>query len=111
MTIPDKVKYTNGEKTAEIITALLAIAFVATDIILFTAGTFGGDAVIMIVVTLIIHGAFSICSVYPQWTNILHDPEKATDKAFHSIRKGCITAKAIFATALFALPFISLIIK
>ena len=65
----------------------------------------------MIVVTLIIYGAFGICSVYPQWTNILHDPEKATDKAFHSIRKGCITAKAVFATALFALPFISFIIK
>lgn len=82
MAIPDKVKYTNGEKTAEIITALLIATFIVTDIILFTAGTFGGEAVIMIVVTLIIYGAFGICSVYPQGSNILHNPEKATDAAF-----------------------------
>ncbi len=111
MTIPDKVKYTNGEKTAEIMTALLITAFIVTDIILFTAGALGGEAVIMIVVTLIIYGVFSICSVYPQGSNILNDPEKATDKAFHSIRKSCITAKAILATVLFAIPFISFIIK
>lgn len=111
MAIPDKVKYTNGEKTAEIITALLIATFIVTDIILFTAGTFGGEAVIMIVVTLIIYGAFGICSVYPQGSNILHNPEKATDTAFHKIRKGCIASKAIFATVLFLIPFISFIVK
>lgn len=111
MAIPDKVKYTNGEKAAEIITAVLAAAFIVTDIILFNAGTFGGETVIMIVVTLIIYGAFGICSVYPQGSNILHDPEKATDAAFHKIRKGCIAAKAIFATVLFLILFISFIVK
>ena len=101
MKIPDKLAYTTREKIGEAVSFILTAAAVASCIVLFAVDTIGGMAVLYIVLSLIICGIFTLCSVYPQWTNIVSKPERCTDKCFHGIRTGCIVAKILFVLLLF----------
>lgn len=109
--IPDKLKYTSGEKTAEAASLALAFAYAVLSIVMFALGALDGSVVIMVLVSLILCGAFTICSVYPQWTNIMYTPEKCTEKAFHRIRRNCIIAKLTFTAAFAAGTVIICIVK
>lgn len=103
MPVPDKLPYTRGEKIAEILCGALAACFSAAMVILMVLGISDGANVIMLVCLLIIYGIFSLCSVYPQGSNLFSKPEKISDKAFHTARRGCIIAKAVLMTTIFVL--------
>ena len=101
--IPDKLKYTRGEKAAEITGGAALAAFAAVMITLMALNVTGGGNIILLVVMLMIYGIFSVCSVYPQWTNVLKKPESASDRDFHKVRRGCIIAKLTLVSAVFLL--------
>lgn len=103
MAIPDKLPYTRGEKIAEILCGVLAAGFAAAMITLMALGIADGANIIMLVSLLIIYGIFSLCSVYPQGSNLFSKPEKMSDKAFHTARRGCIISKAVLMAAIFIL--------
>lgn len=105
--IPDKVGYTRGEKAAEIVGGVMLAAFAAVMVVLIALGITGGGNIILMVVMLVVYGIFSVCAVYPQWTNILNKPEKADNRAFHRVRRGCIVARTAIVCAVFllSLPF------
>lgn len=95
MKIPDKLEYTRGEKIGEAISFILTAAAIIVYIVLFAVGKMNGIVVLFIVLTLMFCGIFTLCSVYPQWTNIVNKPQLCTTKCFHSIRAGCIAAKTV----------------
>lgn len=101
--VPDKVAYTSGEKTAEILGGVLLAVFAAVIVALMALGVSGGENIIMLVVMLVEYGIFSICSVYPQGSNVLKKPESATDRDFHKVRRGSIIAKLVLTSAVFLL--------
>lgn len=107
MNVPDKVAFRHGEKLAEIIGGSLLAAFAAVIIAFMALGITDGKNIIMLLVMLIEYGIFSICSVYPQGTNIITKPELATDDNFHKVRRDCIAAKLVLSVVLFllAMPF------
>lgn len=111
MAVPDKLPYTRGEKIAEILCGVLAAGFSVVMIILMALGITDGANIIMLVCLLIIYAVFSVCSVYPQGSNLFSKPEKISDKGFHAARRGCIIAKAVLMTAIFvlSLPFFSVL--
>ena len=91
MNIPDKLPYTTGERRAEMIAGIIAVGFLT------------GGEIIIIIVELVIYGLFSLCSVYPQHTNLFNKPEKCTESRFRSVRREFIAAKIILTAALFVL--------
>ena len=101
--VPDKVAYTSGEKNAEIVGGVLLAVFAAVIVALMALGVSGGENIIMLVVMLVEYGIFSICSVYPQGSNVLKKPESATDRDFHKVRRGSIIAKYVLTSAVFLL--------
>lgn len=101
--VPDKVVYASGEKTAEILGGVVLAVFAAVIVALMALGASGGENIIMLVVMLIGYGIFSICSVYPQGSNVLKKPESATDRDFHKVRRGSIIAKYVLTSAVFLL--------
>lgn len=103
MKIPDKLSYTSGEKAAEISCGISAALLCAAEVVMMAAGLTGGENMIFLVVMLIIYGVFSLCSVYPQHTNIFGKPEEIYEKAFHAVRRGCIISRAVLMAALFIL--------
>ncbi len=105
--IPDKVSYTRGEKAAEILGMSVLAVFAAVIVALMALGVTGGGNIIMLVVMLVIYGSFSLCGVYPQWTNVLKKPEAASEQDLHRVRRGCIIAKLVLCAASFLLsmPF------
>lgn len=105
--IPDKVGYTRGEKAAEIIGGALLAVFTAVIISMMALGISDGANIILLVVMLVVYGIFSVCVVYPQWTNVLNKPEKASEQDFRRVRRGCIIAKLVLISAVFLLsmPF------
>lgn len=105
--IPDKVGYTRGEKAAEIVGGVMLTVYSAVIILLMILGITGGENIILLVVMLVVYGIFSVCVVYPQWTNVLNKPEKADNRAFHRVRRGCIIARTAIVCAVFllSLPF------
>lgn len=113
MAIPDKVGYTRGEKVAEIVGGIMLAVYSAVIILLMTLGITGGENIILLVVMLVGYGILSICSTYPQGSNVLSHPEKATDIVFHRVRWGCIIAKYVISTAVFllSLPLFAAAVK
>lgn len=113
MAIPDKVRFSKGEKTAEIVGGVMLAVYLAVIILLMILGITGGENIILLVVMLVGYGILSICSTYPQGSNVLSHPEKATDLAFHRVRWGCIIAKYVISTAVFilSLPLFSAVVK
>lgn len=103
MVIPDKLTYTRSEKIAEIACAGAAAAFTAAMIAMMTLGQTDGGNSILLVVLLIIYGLFTICSVYPQHTNLFDKPERISEASFRKTRCGLIIAKTILMAAIFVL--------
>ena len=105
--IPDKVGYTRGEKAAEIVGGVMLAVFTAVIISLMALGISDGANIILLVVMLVVYGIFSVCGVYPQWTNVLNKPEKASEQDFRRVRRGCIIARTaiVCAVFLFSMPF------
>lgn len=106
MTIPDKLPYTKTEKVGEAVCGAAVAAMLAVVIILVFIGFLTGAALIPLVVSLVVYGVFTLCSVYPQHTNLFDKPEKCTEEGFRRARRGLIWAKLILVTALFALTVI-----
>lgn len=111
--IPDKVGYTRAEKAAEIVGGVMLAVYSAVIILLMILGITGGENIILLVVMLIGYGILSICSTYPQGSNVISHPEKATDLVFHRVRWGCIVAKYVLSTVIFilSLPLFSAVVK
>ncbi|MGN0688125.1 MAG: hypothetical protein ACI4KA_08475 [Oscillospiraceae bacterium] len=113
MAIPDKVRFSKGEKAAEIAGGIMLAAYAAVMILLMIFGVTGGENIILLVVLLIEYGILSICSAYPQGTNVISHPENATDREFHLLRRGCIIAKYVLSTVILmlSLPLFSAAVK
>ncbi len=105
-----KVAYTGGEKTAEIISGVVTVGAVGGYIALFALGKTSGVAMILIVVSLILYTAFTLCSAFPGFTNIAMNPEKCTEKNLRTIRRGCISAKLILIGLMFAMEMVGAIL-
>ena len=103
MAIPDKVRFSKGEKAAEIAGGIILAVYSVVIILLMILGITGGENIILLVVMLVVYGILSICSTYPQGSNVLSHPEKATDEVFHRVRWGCIIAKYVISTVIFFL--------
>ena len=77
--------------------------FTAAMITLMALGQTDGGNSILLVVLLIIYGLFTICSVFPQHTNLFDKPENISEASFRKARRGLIIAKTILMAAIFAL--------
>ena len=103
MTVPDKLGYTKGERLAEILCGAFAACIAAAMVVMMALGATDGGNIILLVVLLIINGVFSLCSVYPQHTNIFSKPERISEKGFRTTRRAFLIAQAVFTAALFVL--------
>lgn len=103
MTVPDKLPYTTAEKAGEIACGICAGAFAAAEIAMMALGITGGGNIILLLVLLIIYGVFTLCSVYPQHTNLFNKPENISEKKFHTARRGLMIGKTALMAALFLL--------
>ena len=65
----------------EIASGALTAAVAAAMIVLTALGAVGGYAVILLVVMLVLYGTLTLCSVYPQHTNVLGKAENADEKS------------------------------
>lgn len=99
----EKLNYSKGERFAEIASAVITAGSVAGYITLFALSKISGVFMILIVASLILYTAFTVCSVFPQHTNVAMNPEKCSEKQLHSIRWGCIIAKIVFVGLMFAM--------
>ena len=106
MTIPDKIPFTKGEKTAEVICAALFALLTVLYIVLMAVGYLSGESILMLVCNGILYGIMTTCSVWPQGTNLVSYPEKYTERDFHRLRKGCIAAAYIFLAVIFIITVI-----
>ena len=105
----EEFTYTKGEKIAETISAVLAVGFDGAYIALMISGKLSGFAILYIVISSIVYGAFTVCSKAPQFTsNALAHKDISEDK-IRSIRRWCIAAKIIVMCALFALAVTSVL--
>lgn len=107
MKIPDKLAFTKGEKTAEIICVSLFAAFLAAYIVLIAVGYLSGASIIMIVITGVMFTAWTTCSVFPQWTNLVSKPEELSEHNLHKLRRGCLVTDYIFLILIFAFTLIA----
>ncbi len=96
---------TKGEKIALIISEVLTGFYFVAYIVLMLTGVMGGIATIMLVLSVVMAGIFTLCTLYPQHTNLVSKPENYTEKQFHAIRKGCITACFLFPAIMFVISF------
>ena len=103
MVIPDKLTYTHGEKIAETSCAGAAAVFASSMLTLMALGQTDGGNSILLVVLLIIYGLFTMCSVFPQHTNLFDKPENISEASFRKARRGLIVAKTILMAAIFVL--------
>lgn len=106
MNIPDKLPYTKGEKTAEIVCGGICAAIVAVELVLMILGKITSGAVIILVSSLVVYGILSGCAVYPQHTNVFTYPERCTEEKFHAARRALCWSRLILVAALFVLTLI-----
>ena len=102
----EKLIYTNGEKAAEITAAVITAGSVAGYIALFALGKTSGVSMILIVVSLILYTALTLCSAFPQHTNVAMNPEKCSEKKLRTIRRACIAAKIVLIGLMFAMAVV-----
>ena len=107
MTFPDKLSFTKGEKTAEIICAAMFAVFFAAYITLIAVGYLTGASIIMIVISGVMYTAWTTCSVYPQWTNLVSKPEDVSENKLHKLRRSCLVADHLFLILIFAITVIA----
>lgn len=105
MKLTDKVPYRKGELIAEIISLILGAGGGITLILLTVFGIRGASSIICGIVLLFVCGAFSIVSVFPQWTNMVTEKD-CGEKHFRRIRKSGIIAKYVLTAALIALSLL-----
>lgn len=107
--IPDKLPYTKCEKIAEIASGALAAVMAAVIVALMVMGKTGGENIILLVCFLIAYSIFTLCSIYPQHTNLFSKPEKISEKGFRKARVGCIISKIVLMSVIFflSLPIFS----
>ncbi len=98
----EKLKYSKGEKLAEIASAVITAGAVAEQIVAFNSGRISGSMILMILVIITFYTAFTFYSVFPQRTDLAAKLEKCSENQLHSIRWYCITAKAILIGLIFA---------
>lgn len=98
--IPDKLPYTKGEKTAEILSVIYCVAAAAVQIVLFASGILGSGALVTGIITLVEGAAFTFGSVYPQNTNLLEGKIKVTEQMLRNVRKYSIAVKFAISTIL-----------
>lgn len=103
MVIPDNLIYTRNEKIAEIASVGTVLAFTAAMISMMSLGQTDGGNSILVVVMLVIYGVFTLCSVFPQHTNLFENPENISEASFRKTRCGLIIAKTILVSAIFVL--------
>lgn len=103
----EKLTYSKGEKIFEIAGAVITVGAAAGYAALMAAGKNSGSAVILLVVSLIIYTALTLCSAFPQHTNIANEPEKCSEKSLRLIRGSCIAAKIILIMLLFVTAAVS----
>ncbi|MCH5325192.1 MAG: hypothetical protein J1E39_08250 [Eubacterium sp.] len=108
--VPNWLKYTAGEKIAEILTIVLTVVSFAGGITLFASGITNFSTVITGICIVLVNGAFTFASVFPQWTNIMDNPEKCTDENFHRIRKQCLAGKFILTAAMYVIIVLAILI-
>lgn len=106
MSVPDKLSFTKDEKIAEIICAVLFAVLTVLYIVLIVVGYLSGEAIIMLVCNGILYTICTLCSVWPQGTNLVSKPENYSEKGLHRLRKGCIAAAYIFLAAIFIITVI-----
>ncbi len=99
------IPLTKGEKTTLIISAVMTGVYFIAYILLMILGYISGIAIIMLVLSVVLYTIFTLCAIYPQYTNLVSNPEKYTEKQFHAIRKGCITACFLFPAIMFVISF------
>lgn len=99
----EEYTYTRGEKIAETISLVLAVGFDGAYIALMIAGRLSGFAILYIVISSIVYGAFTVCSKAPQFTSNALAHKGISEDKIRSIRRWCIAAKIIVMGALFAL--------
>ncbi len=110
MNANEKLIYSKGEKFAEAASIIVAAGSVAGYIALLALDKTSGVTVIYIVVSLILYTALTLCSAFPQHTNVAMNPEKSSDKKLHIIRQCCIAAKIVVIGLLFAVEAIKVLI-
>ncbi len=103
----EKLNYSKGEKLAEIASAVITAGSVAGYIALFALNKISGVFIILIVVSLTLYTAFTVCSVFPQRTDLAAKLEKCGEKQLHSIRRYCIAAKIILIGLMFAMVVVN----
>ncbi len=98
--IPDKLKYTKIEKLFELFSVVFALLSIAGLIVMSVLG-YSKDLFIYFVIMPAIFGAFSIASVYPQWTNLVSDKEGCNGEEYYrKIRRNAIIAKLVILAAI-----------
>lgn len=105
----EEFTYTKGEKTAEVISAVLAVGFDAAYIALMIFGKLSGFGILFIVISSIIYGAFTVCSKAPQFTSNALAQKDISEEKLRLIRRGCIAAKIVVMSALFVLAGVGVI--
>lgn len=104
----EKPTYTNGEKAAEIASGIIAMGSIAGLLIMSISGRIDGENIIMAVVVGILYATLTLCSAWPQHSNIAMNPEKLSEKNLRAIRRGCLIAKIVLCAALCVLPLIGI---
>ncbi len=94
--------YTNGERFGEVSAAVVTAGTIAGYIALFALDKTSGAAVILILVSLILYAALTLCSAFPQHTNVALNSEKCSNKKLRVIRRCCIAAKIVVIGLMFA---------
>ncbi len=102
MNIPDKLPYTKGEKTAEVICGAVCAAIMITELVLLIIRGIAFGDVVILVGSLFTYGILSACAVYPQHTNVFTYPEKCTEAKFRAARRALCWSRLILTAALFA---------
>lgn len=97
----DKLSYTKNEKIAEIAGGITLGAFEVTYIVLMLTKILPTFSVLMVVVSALSYGIFSIVSVYPQNTNLVK--ESTTEQDLHKIRRDAIAGKIILVAVMFGM--------
>ena len=98
--IPDKLKYTKKEKLFELLSVAFALLSLAGLIVMSVLG-YSKDLFIYFVIAPVVFGAFSIASVYPQWTNLVSDKEGYNGEEYYrKIRRNAIIAKLVILAAI-----------
>ena len=99
----EKLSYTKGERFAEITAAVIAVCSAAGYIVLMALEkASAGEAILMILSTLIVYGVCTLCSTMPQHTNVFLHPEKCSEKQLRNARKGFIIGKILFIAVMLA---------